>query len=237
MRSASARGSTRRVRSSTTASPVAARATTSSRESRGGLLILGVVAAQTAYFVAGPGAPEPTPSTSTSPSPTTTPDPSASPAATPDPSATPAPTATPTTADEEQPRTTRGPLSHVRWRVSAPVLGLGAVQSPTGGESRDEVHPVTAAAESTPASAPESAPETTPDADASEVPRRPATLPPPPPRRSRSDVTTTAGEPNESAEASDSEAAESVEAPPWTRLSRWSARVDAAERAAADEPR
>ena len=27
----------------------------------GGLLILGVVAAQTAYFVAGPGAPEPTP--------------------------------------------------------------------------------------------------------------------------------------------------------------------------------
>ena len=63
----------------------------------GGILILAVVAGQAAYFMSGPGAPAPTPSTSTSPSPTTTPDPSASPAATPDPSATPAPTATPTT--------------------------------------------------------------------------------------------------------------------------------------------
>ena len=57
----------------------------------GGLLILGVVAAQTAYFVAGPGAPEPVP-TST-PTPTTTPTPSG--AVTPAPSATPTPTPTP----------------------------------------------------------------------------------------------------------------------------------------------
>ena len=56
----------------------------------GGLLILGVVAAQTAYFVAGPGAPEPTP-TST-PSPTTTPEPTDSPEPTPSPSPTPTPT-------------------------------------------------------------------------------------------------------------------------------------------------
>ena len=56
----------------------------------GGLLIVGIVAAQTAYFVAGPGAPEPSP-TST-PSPEMTPTPSDSPA--PTPSAT--PTATPT---------------------------------------------------------------------------------------------------------------------------------------------
>ena len=54
----------------------------------GGLLILGVVAAQTAYFVAGPGAPEPTPDldpdarprlrrrrTPPSPTPSTTPTP------------------------------------------------------------------------------------------------------------------------------------------------------------------
>ena len=56
----------------------------------GGLLILGVVAAQTAYFVAGPGAPEPTP-TST-PTPTTTPEPTDSPEPTPSPSPTPTPT-------------------------------------------------------------------------------------------------------------------------------------------------
>jgi hypothetical protein len=56
----------------------------------GGLLILGVVAAQTVYFVAGPGAPEPTP-TST-PTPTTTPTPVESPEPTPSTTATPTPT-------------------------------------------------------------------------------------------------------------------------------------------------
>ena len=56
----------------------------------GGLLILGVVAAQTAYFVAGPGAPEPAP-TST-PTPTTTPEPTDSPEPTPSPTPTPTPT-------------------------------------------------------------------------------------------------------------------------------------------------
>ncbi len=56
----------------------------------GGLLILGVVAAQTVYFVAGPGAPEPTP-TST-PTPTTTPTPMDSPEPTPSTTATPTPT-------------------------------------------------------------------------------------------------------------------------------------------------
>ena len=56
----------------------------------GGLLIVGIAAAQTAYFVAGPGAPEPAP-TST-PTPTgMTPTPTAT-TPTPDPSATPAPT-------------------------------------------------------------------------------------------------------------------------------------------------
>jgi hypothetical protein len=58
----------------------------------GGLLILGVVGAQTAYFVAGPGAPEPTP-TST-PSPTTTPAPTDSPEPTPPTTPTPTPSAT-----------------------------------------------------------------------------------------------------------------------------------------------
>ena len=58
----------------------------------GGLLILGVVAAQTAYFVAGPGAPEPTP-TST-PSPVTTPAPTDSPEPTPATTPTPTPSAT-----------------------------------------------------------------------------------------------------------------------------------------------
>jgi hypothetical protein len=58
----------------------------------GGLLILGVVAAQTAYFVAGPGAPEPTP-TST-PSPAMTPAPTDSPEPTPTTTPTPTPSAT-----------------------------------------------------------------------------------------------------------------------------------------------
>lgn len=53
----------------------------------GGLLILGVVAAQTAYFVAGPGAPTPTPSS--------TPIPTISPTVTPTTTPTPSPTATP----------------------------------------------------------------------------------------------------------------------------------------------
>ena len=58
----------------------------------GGLLILGVVAAQTAYFVAGPGAPEPTPTTT--PSPATTPAPTDSPEPTPTTTPTPTPSAT-----------------------------------------------------------------------------------------------------------------------------------------------
>ena len=56
----------------------------------GGLLILGVVAVQTAYFVAGPGAPEPTPT----PTQTMDPTPSGTPTPTPTPSATPSPSAT-----------------------------------------------------------------------------------------------------------------------------------------------
>ncbi|MGA7149340.1 MAG: dioxygenase [Microbacterium sp.] len=56
----------------------------------GGVLILGVLAAQTAYFVAGPGAPEPAPSTT--PTPTVPPTPSDAPTPAPTPSATPAPT-------------------------------------------------------------------------------------------------------------------------------------------------
>ncbi|GAB3601869.1 dioxygenase [Microbacterium aureliae] len=58
----------------------------------GGLLILGIAAAQTVYFTAGPGAPEPTP-TST-PIRTIAPTPGETPAETPapDPSASPAPT-------------------------------------------------------------------------------------------------------------------------------------------------
>ena len=57
----------------------------------GGLLILGVVAAQTAYFVAGPGAPEPSPPRPRRP--TMTPTPSDSPPPTPsaDPDAHPRP--------------------------------------------------------------------------------------------------------------------------------------------------
>ncbi|WP_194411626.1 dioxygenase [Microbacterium cremeum] len=55
----------------------------------GGLLIVGIVAAQTVYFVAGPGAPEPVPTptpTGMTPSPTDTapaPDPSGEPTPTP----------------------------------------------------------------------------------------------------------------------------------------------------------
>jgi hypothetical protein len=55
----------------------------------GGILVLGLIAVQTAYFVAGPGVPEPSP-TST-PAPTGTPAPSV----TPDPTSTPAPETTP----------------------------------------------------------------------------------------------------------------------------------------------
>ncbi|KRB37827.1 hypothetical protein [Microbacterium sp. Root180] len=55
----------------------------------GGLLILGVVGAQTAYFVAGPGAPVPAPTTTGTPSPTVAPTP------TPTSSTTPTPTPTP----------------------------------------------------------------------------------------------------------------------------------------------
>ncbi|MDY0909761.1 dioxygenase [Microbacterium sp. CFBP9034] len=61
----------------------------------GGVLIVGVLAVQTAYFVAGPGAPEPTPtSTSTpgvTPGPTGTPTPTPS-VTSPMPSVTPTPT-------------------------------------------------------------------------------------------------------------------------------------------------
>ena len=56
----------------------------------GGVLVLGLIGAQTAYFVAGPGAPEPAPSSTPTPS-ATTPAPTPSPT-TPEPSATPAPT-------------------------------------------------------------------------------------------------------------------------------------------------
>jgi hypothetical protein len=57
----------------------------------GGLIVLGLVAAQTAYFVAGPGAPEPTPTPTSTPTPTgMTPTPTGS--TTPEPSGTPSPT-------------------------------------------------------------------------------------------------------------------------------------------------
>ena len=62
----------------------------------GGLLILAVVAGQAAYFMAGPGAPVPTPS----PTSTTLPDPSATPTTSPEPGATPTPTPTATPAPE-----------------------------------------------------------------------------------------------------------------------------------------
>lgn len=58
----------------------------------GGLLILAVIGGQTAYFVAGPGAPAPTPTSTSTPEPTTTPEPST----TPEPTTTTEPTPTPT---------------------------------------------------------------------------------------------------------------------------------------------
>lgn len=59
----------------------------------GGLLILAIVAGQAAYFMAGPGAPVPTPSST--PSGTTTPEPSATPTDSAEPSPTPSATPTP----------------------------------------------------------------------------------------------------------------------------------------------
>lgn len=56
----------------------------------GGVLVLGLIGAQTIYFVAGPGAPEPAPSPTPTPT-VTTPAPSPSPT-TPEPSAAPTPT-------------------------------------------------------------------------------------------------------------------------------------------------
>jgi hypothetical protein len=55
----------------------------------GGVLVLGLIGAQTVYFVAGPGAPGPAPSSTPTPT-ATTPAPTPSPA-TPEPSATPTP--------------------------------------------------------------------------------------------------------------------------------------------------
>ncbi|MFZ8757372.1 dioxygenase [Microbacterium sp. HMH0099] len=60
----------------------------------GGLVVLAAVGAQTAYFVAGPGAPAPVPSETATPAPSETPAPSD----TPSPSDAPSPEATPTTA-------------------------------------------------------------------------------------------------------------------------------------------
>jgi len=57
----------------------------------GGVLVLGLIGAQTLYFVAGPGAPEPTPSSTPTPT-ATTPGPTPSATTTPEPSATPTPT-------------------------------------------------------------------------------------------------------------------------------------------------
>lgn len=59
----------------------------------GGVLLLGVLAAQTAYFVTGPGAPEPAPTTTTEPG--MTPAPTGTPTPTPTSSVTPTPTPTP----------------------------------------------------------------------------------------------------------------------------------------------
>jgi hypothetical protein len=56
----------------------------------GGVLVLGLIGAQTIYFVAGPGAPEPAPSSTPTPT-VTTPAPTPSPTA-PEPSAAPTPT-------------------------------------------------------------------------------------------------------------------------------------------------
>jgi hypothetical protein len=66
----------------------------------GGLLILAVIAGQTAYFTVGPGAPEPAPSTP-APTSTPTPTPTPEPDATPEPSGT--PTATPDPTDSSAP--------------------------------------------------------------------------------------------------------------------------------------
>ncbi|MDQ7877806.1 dioxygenase [Microbacterium sp. QXD-8] len=57
----------------------------------GGVIVLGLIGAQTVYFVAGPGAPAPSPSSTPTPS-VTTPEPTPSPTTTPEPSGTPAPT-------------------------------------------------------------------------------------------------------------------------------------------------
>lgn len=57
----------------------------------GGLLVLGIAAAQTVYFVAGPGAPAPEPTSTTTPSPTPT---GTAPAPAPTDSPTPTPTPT-----------------------------------------------------------------------------------------------------------------------------------------------
>ena len=57
----------------------------------GGVLVLGLIGAQTLYFVAGPGAPEPSPSSTPTPT-ATTPGPTPSATTTPEPSATPTPT-------------------------------------------------------------------------------------------------------------------------------------------------
>lgn len=59
----------------------------------GGVLLLGVLAVQTAYFVTGPGAPEPAPTTTTEPG--MTPAPTGTPTPTPTSSVTPTPTPTP----------------------------------------------------------------------------------------------------------------------------------------------
>jgi hypothetical protein len=56
----------------------------------GGLLVVGLIGAQTLYFVAGPGAPVPTPTPTPTPSATTAPSPAPSATVTPEP--TPAPT-------------------------------------------------------------------------------------------------------------------------------------------------
>ncbi|HKP06795.1 MAG TPA: dioxygenase [Microbacterium sp.] len=57
----------------------------------GGVLVLGLVGAQTLYFVAGPGAPEPSPSSTPTPT-VTTPQPTPSATTTPEPGPTPTPT-------------------------------------------------------------------------------------------------------------------------------------------------
>ncbi|WP_127475097.1 dioxygenase [Microbacterium sulfonylureivorans] len=51
----------------------------------GGLLVVGVLAAQTAYFVTGPGAPVPTPTVTSTPTPTTSTTPTPTTSATPTP--------------------------------------------------------------------------------------------------------------------------------------------------------